>query len=175
MTTGRPHRLGRSLMRGFAVIRRASRTGARAATDSAGAFPGEMPDRVSQWGLAVGDATAITNSLGFDLWVVPGSTGTCFVYTMRSEPQVVGAGNCAPNAMVLTGGLVSGLYSPDGSEETLIGLVPDGNSSVMVTRTDGSTESVPVSQNVYIVQGASGLASVTFRDASGRQTTVPTP
>lgn len=61
-----------------------------------------------------------------------------------------------------------GVAVSDGS--MVFGLVPDGNSSVKVTNSDGTTESVPVLNNVYEITSGDP-STVTLKDASGTEVT----
>jgi hypothetical protein len=147
------------------VIRRASRALAWSSAGPAGRFPGIPRDLVSGWGLAVGDAAAIANRIGLNLWLVPGTRGTCFAWTELDPGLGGGGGDCVPNSLALAGG-----FSPiDGrrDEVIVVGLAPDGNKAVTLTVADGSSESVPVAQNVYLAKARNGFRTVTLRDASG--------
>lgn len=153
------------LVRSFGVFRAASSGRARAAAGAADQFPGVPTDMASNWGLAVGDATAIPNSTGLDIWVVPGNTGTCFAWRNPSTPTGSG-GDCVPNGMTLAGEL-SPYWGLPGGEIVVMGLAPDGNTAVKLTRPDGSAQSVTVSHNVYVAQAPQGFKTVTLRDSQG--------
>jgi hypothetical protein len=176
VVSGRPRPLPTVLVRNFRVFRPASRATARAASDPAGQFPGVSPDLVSQWVLAVGDSVQITNNVpGLNLWLIPGSTGTCFMMTTKSNPLPVGG--CGSNSRAVAGEQMMALESPAGypGGEVVIGLAPNGNTSVTLTRADGSTESVPVAQNVYVAETAQQIKSVSVRDSAGNLRSLGNP
>jgi hypothetical protein len=161
VVSGRPRQLPSLLARNFGVFRRAVSGRARAA---AGQFPGVRSRVVASWGLAVGDATEIPNSVGLNLWLVPGSTGTCLVWRYGADDG--GSGDCVPNSMAAAGDL-SPLMGLTNGDTIVMGLAPDTNTTVRLVRADGSSQSVPVSNNVYVVATARAFTSVTLRDSGG--------
>jgi len=165
VVSGRPRPLPTALVRSFRVIRRTSRARAWSPAGPAGRFPGVPVDLVSGWGLAVGDAPAIANSIGLNLWLVPGNSGTCFAWTKPGAKFAGGGGDCVPNRLALAGAFSPIMGGLDGV--TVIGLAPNGNKTVTLTLADGSSESVPVSHNVYVAKAPHGFKTVTLKDATG--------
>lgn len=122
----------------------------------------------------VGEAIPIANRIRFlkDLWWLPGSSRTCVSWTYRHVPHTSGGGDCVPNSMAL-----AGEFSPIfvGRGETVIGLAPNGNKTVMLTLTNGSTQSARVSHNTYVAHTRQGFKTVTLRDSTGTLRTVGDP
>lgn len=100
------------------------------------------------------------------VWVVPGSTGACLLDASADISA------CNSSARVSADGLIIGTGDPQSHEiGSLIGLVPNGNSRVVVTSADGHSQAVPVTNNVYYASG-SDLTAVTFDSAGGSTTKV---
>lgn len=96
------------------------------------------------------------------LWIVPGSAGVCV------DDFEARGGVCASIAQGLAGEVALG------NAGNVVGLVPNGNSQVVVHYEDGSTEDVPVENNVYIT-GHPGPATAELTDATGQPRTVELP
>jgi hypothetical protein len=159
----KPRPLPAALVRAFQVLGHASRAAARKASGPIGQFPGMPTDRVSSWGLAVGDATELTNSVGLNLWLVPGVTGTCMVWTTSNGHR---ESDCVPNTMVLAGEFSPLLVWP--SHSIVLGLAPNGNATATAALGDGSSETSPVSsQNLYVVYSSQAIRQVKLKDSSG--------
>ncbi len=125
-------------------------------------------------GVSANHPVAIANTLGMRLWLVPHTTQLCFQYVpLHPRYLAGGGGGCVSIGMALEGNFTSGLFGP--KSETLIGVAPNGNRTVRLTLRDGSSEVVPVSQNVYIAKASSVFASVTLKDANGALRTWRTP
>jgi hypothetical protein len=173
VVSGRPRQLPSMLVASFRVFREASNARVGAIAARPGQFPGVPKDIASTWDLAVGDATQITNSAGLDLWLVPGSAGTCLVWRDLPPQFGGGGGDCVPNGMALAGELSPISGGPAGV--TVIGLAPNGNPTVRLALADGSSESVPVSQNVYLARSPHGFKTVTVKNSTGTVTTHGVP
>jgi hypothetical protein len=50
---------------------------------------------------------------------------------------------------------------------TVVGLAPNGNQTVRLLLTNGSSEAVRVIHNVYIAHARHGFKTVTVRDSAG--------
>lgn len=99
------------------------------------------------------------------VWIVPGSVEICVLHLEK-----VGAGSiCGTISAAEQRGLAEGTENATG-ESLVIGLVPNGNASVSVTMRDGTTESVPVEDNIYEIVGGAP-ASVTLTNAAGARIT----
>ncbi|HEX4033222.1 MAG TPA: hypothetical protein VHX66_02150 [Solirubrobacteraceae bacterium] len=108
---------------------------------------------------------------GADAWVQAGSSGICVIaygLDVGYPHDGVGDETCFSTATALGGDDL------DRVGHVYVGLVPDGNPTVTVTDTDGSTRQIPVTENIYKVVGGSP-SSITFHDASGASTTLPIP
>jgi hypothetical protein len=85
-------------------------------------------------------------------------------------------GVCGTIADAETRGLADSTEAASGAP-VVIGLVPNGNTSVSVTNTNGTTEDLPVTNNVYEITSGTPT-SVTMKDATGatvtRHIAVPT-
>jgi hypothetical protein len=99
------------------------------------------------------------------VWVVPGSDGVCVVQNDSDTTTGCGTTTQADN-----GDLIQ-TTSAGGSPNYVLGLAPDGNSSVTVAFANGSVESVPVTDNVYEAAGA-GMTAVTLTTAAGAHVTL---
>lgn len=102
------------------------------------------------------------------LWVEPGSAGLCL---MDYEGEAK-AGSCGSVAEALEGSIAVGVGSTGSA--VVYGLVPNGNSQVVVHDADGTFEDVPVENNVYITRHP-GAVSAEVIDAGGQHTTVELP
>ena len=164
--------LPKALVRSFLIFRKAAETRRLgAAIDAGPAFPGAPAAVVSQWGLAVGDLTATTIA-GFQIWVIPGSSGTCMFVKDPVWAREPDAGDCVPNGMAIAGDLSPMLIGQ--GQETVIGLAPNGNSCVTLTTGTGTSVSAQVSSNVYVAQ-ATRLQTATLKNASGTVRTIYVP
>ena len=162
-----------SLGRSFAVMRHRSTTTATAAV----AFPSNVAAAMqsatgsaAELGLEPEEATHVSGQ--FETWVVPGSNGVCLVSSGIVAPGVADAA-CAKPQNALTDGVMK-LSVTQSGEHVLSGLVPNGNSAVMVTDANGTTHAVNVVSNVYEVVGATPV-SVSFKNTSGASVSRPVP
>jgi hypothetical protein len=134
-----------------------------------------LPIAVLQ-GLQAGmDSSAAVFAGGtYPTWVVPGSTEICLMH--GAAPHNVSPGGICGTVEAAEHGLADGTESAPGVP-LILGLVPNGNASVTVTNANGTTESVPVTNNVYEVTSGMPI-SVTLKTASGavetRHLPVPT-
>lgn len=137
----------------------------RARRASADAHP--LPDAVL---LGVGRQLGLTPTAAvfvdgaFPSWIVPGSTEVCLMHGPLGSGGSSG-GICGTIAAFEQRGLAEATETSSGAN-VVLGLVPDGNQSVEVTDSDGSTKAVPVTDNVYEITGGDPV-SATLRDASG--------
>jgi hypothetical protein len=177
VVSGRPEPLPRVLTQNFGVFHIASTiasdASARATAGPAGRFSGVPAEIAAKWGLVVGDATPVTNDLGWNIWLLPGTSGTCIQWT---NPAVLGGGggDCVPNSKAVAGEL-----SPIGSLPSggivVIGLAPNGNRTVRVGTADGLSQSVAVRDNVYTATATHGFSTVTLVDSGGAVVTRKVP
>ncbi|HEY4895889.1 MAG TPA: hypothetical protein VII01_07345 [Solirubrobacteraceae bacterium] len=92
-------------------------------------------------------------------WLVPGHDALCIF--------AQGGGACEPSSAATAGELVeiSGNRSTPGVE-FLSGVVPDGVDQVTARRSDGTVETLPVHENVYMDSVHGLFVSVSFKTAS---------
>lgn len=142
--------ISKRLLATFGVLRQRR---ARAAT---------VPSQLAVPGVETGAAKQVQASNGISLWVVPGANKICV-------EDATYAGVCGTVSSADSGSLIMLTGDANGAH-TVIGLVPDGNSSVALHHPDGSTSTVPVVNNVYSVSAAD-LDGVTVHTASGTAST----
>ena len=108
-------------------------------------------------------------------WIIPADGGLCLQSTgYVNGVAAFGGGGCdtdtnghPPYSQSLSGGMrARGIY-------LITGLVPDGVSAVNLHLADGTIDTVPVEQNVYMAEVRFGLTSTTFTGADGTVTTLP--
>jgi hypothetical protein len=130
------------------------------------AYSGSAPEH-TQYGIdpAQGRYAPATKT-----WILPGTSGICLIATGLVGPRT-GSGACTTTPAALAGELVIRSTTTTGVV-TLTGLAPDGNPSVTITDTDGTTRTAPVTDNVYTVTGGHPN-TITLKDASGTTTTLP--
>jgi hypothetical protein len=106
----------------------------------------------------------------YPTWVVPGTNHVCLVLGSTGANSVPSS-SCGSTTGAGQHGLVISTENGSGTP-VIVGLVPNGNPVVKVTDTNGASKGVSIVSNVYeITSGAP--RSVTFRDASGNETTQP--
>ncbi len=105
---------------------------------------------------------AVTSIAGRGLWVTPGARGVC-VYAPIG-------GWCSPinSRSDPDGGGFSGGSSIGNGEQTLNGLVPDGNRTVTVVMASGARIRLPVIDNVYETTVRGHIVALIDRDVTGR-------
>lgn len=108
----------------------------------------------------------------YPTWVIPGSKAVCIVDAMTG-PGGSRVGVCGPTSAAETRGLALVTESAAGSP-IVIGLAPAGNTSVEVTNTDGTTDTVPVADHVYEITSGNP-STVRLKEASGEETTRHVP
>jgi hypothetical protein len=155
------------------ILRRAQQPGDALPMSAISAGPDDPAERSD------GANGALARKVSFgaigDAWVIPADGGLCLQSTGYVNGAVAfGGGGCdtdadghPPYIQGLSGGIrAPGIY-------LITGLVPDGVSDVQFHFTDGSVDTVPVDQNVYMAEVRSGLTSTTFTNADGTVTTLP--
>ncbi len=130
-------------------------------------------------GLEAGQARLVANLDGLELSVVPGTTQVCLgekapqpgqarapmAIRPKARHQRSSVVDCVPNSMALAGEMSPITGGPSGV--TVTGLAPDGNRTVRLVLADGSSETVPVSHNIYIAHAPPGFKAVTLKDSRG--------
>jgi hypothetical protein len=175
--TSHPRAPATALVRHFAVFNTGKRLGRTSETTAEPAavarLMAEIGNRATR---VVGTTTAsaavqVAVNPAFTAWALAGSGGACIV-ALEAENAAVATCQTAANANA--GGVEGLLQNPDGTQ-TIFGLVPNGNQSVSLTTVSGSTETVPVTDNVFEATSSSGFASVGVRASSGAVRQVPAP
>lgn len=128
-------------------------------------------------GLDVAAARDVQVNPTFSAWVVPGTSTVCMVY--RSDTSLVAprvySGVCSPIGPVESTGVMAATDFPTAGGEQVAGLVMNGNSSVRLTRTDGSSVSAAVVRNVFVATetGSERFRSVSVQGPTGSRVSVP--
>ena len=104
----------------------------------------------------------------YPTWIIPGSTEVCLMHGALGRLGTAG-GICGLISAFEQRGLAE-VAEVSSGVKVVLGLVPSGNVSVEVTNSDGSTESVPVADNVYEITSGEPV-SVTLKNAGGATTT----
>lgn len=120
----------------------------------------------AQFGLNPGLAREVTYG-DAHVWIVPGGAGVCI------EGEGSGGG-CGSIAQALEGSVAVGTGGEGEGGVTVYGLVPDGNSQVVVHNADGSSEDVPVEHNVYVIKHSTAVSAEVI-DGSGKLQTIELP
>lgn len=97
--------------------------------------------------------------------VIPGNGYLC-LHAVSVDGQLGGM-DCVPTAKAVAGGdlLETGAIGAGG--ELIAGLVPDGVTSVTVNFSDGHTQNVTVTNNVYMVTITQAASSLQFAGPTG--------
>jgi hypothetical protein len=166
--TGAPSGIDRALWASFAALHQPLPSPVQLPEGIAGAYTGAAQPP-NTYGINPNYAQYIQAA---NAWILPGSSGICLIsYGFDPRFPQVGSGSCNSSAMALSGDMFNRI-----GQNNVIGLAPDGNTTMTITYTDGSTQHIPVTGNVYRAAGLSGdPTSITLRDASGALTTVPIP
>jgi hypothetical protein len=130
-------------------------------------LPTAIEEGVSQQA-TLNPSAAVFAGGAYPTWVIPGSTEVCLMAN-AIRPGGSPGGICGSIAAVEQRGIAETTESASGSP-VVLGLVPNGNSSVEVTNVDGTKETLPVTNNVYEITSGDPV-SVTLKNASGATTT----
>jgi len=124
----------------------------------------------AQYGLNTGLAREVTYQ-SHHVWLVPGSAGLCL------HDYETGTGVCGPIKDAIAGTVITDVGGDEhgiAGGGTVYGIAANGNSQVVVHDANGSTEDVPVENNVYIITHT-GAVSVEVTDGAGQVQTVAVP
>jgi hypothetical protein len=102
-------------------------------------------------------------------WVIPGSRG---VSMAQLNERGGGGGGSVPVSVALAGGMIT-TSCCTAHNETVWGLVPDGNHIVTIVLADGAHRIVPVIDNTYSVTGK--VTAIIAKDAAGRRISIKAP
>lgn len=149
----RIHVASRAIVLHYSVLRVARQANA----EPLPAVFGHLSSRQRAMGLDMNSARAITLPGRVTIWLIPGSAGTCMaVQSGPNSNTPVGSDDntavCGANSVGSSQVANTGLYyvEPLGGTERMVGIVPDGNSAVSVTKGDGSSITVPVIDNGFV-------------------------
>jgi hypothetical protein len=167
----RYHAASARLTRAFSVLDARS-IEARSAAVTAEPLPDAVANVMPQRVAGIEPAAAAYAGGTYPAWVVPGTSKVCLVAGSTGPTSVPGS-TCAELAWAEQHGLAIVTEDSMGTP-VVFGLAPNGNTSVEVTETDGSTRSVPVANNVYEIVGGSpktvrlkGLSGAVWERAVG--------
>jgi hypothetical protein len=116
----------------------------------------------------------VSRAEGGDVYLVPGQ-GTVCITSQEADGSLGGQG-CLTDAAAATGQAVMVDWNAqDPSSWFVSGVVGDGITQVTLTLADGSSETLPVSDNAYAAAVTTQPLSVQVPDAAGQTTTVSVP
>jgi len=155
--------ISRKLRAHFELFRAARTTGA-----SVTAVP-EPAGILKRWEavyqLNFSQTQVVTNGVA-QLWIIPGAAGACVVTNPAGGPIVYY--DCNFTRGIMSNGLVMDGLDPDGTDDTVSGLVPNGNASIDITSTTGAVQRAPVVDNVVTATvPADTSTTLAFRNANG--------
>lgn len=148
----RYHAASARLGRAFSVLD-ASSVKARSAAVTAYRLPEAVANVMPQTVAGTEPAAAVYAGGSYPTWVVPGASKICLVAGSTGPTSNPGS-TCAELGWAEQHGLAIVTENSNGTP-VVFGLAPNGNTSVDVTETDGSTRTVPVVHNVYEIVGGS--------------------
>lgn len=128
-------------------------------------MPPELARSSAAQGLNVADAVLVPVGPGTGAWVIPGATQVCIF-------DDTGAGGCGSPTIGPGSAAAGGLFMWSGpssvGQYSILGLAPDGNSTVTLSLGNGSHQTLPVVNNVYSVSGLPAAPTeVELKDAAG--------
>jgi hypothetical protein len=108
-------------------------------------------------------------------WVVPGDGSVCLIAASTTETsgapvdETLGGASCGDDTDAASGNVqfVGGSRKFPG-EQYVAGLVPDGVDTVTISTANGTIDTVPVNDNVYMDTVAGAVSTVTFSGPNGQ-------
>lgn len=115
-------------------------------------------------GLDIGDIGESEPVPGLKLWLIPGTSGYCFV---ESSQRYGGATSCGPDGGNRFG---PGAFGSGPNGQSAVGFVVDGVSRITVHLAGGGEFVVPVKDNAYVINTPNGrtITELSAITASGR-------
>jgi hypothetical protein len=155
-------RIAPSLRRHFALFRTTARRLARSAVDHR-----TPPILVARFGLDPARAETVQLTPSFAVTLYPGGGGACMNWP--NADGISGAWRCDLTANVDAGSLIGDVaLTPHGANHEVFGLVPDGESTVVVQDAAGTSQTVPVRGNMFVTDvGSTGHWTLTAGSAKG--------
>ena len=117
--------------------------------------------------VAVSDTEPPTEGYPHGVWVIPGSRTLCFEDTEFAggcSSSLTGRGSPESGSLSMT--------SADNGTYWITGIVPDGNPTVLLKLSDGTTKTVGVIDNVYSLATKTRAIALTAKNATGRMITI---
>lgn len=164
------------LRRAFKIFRhRPAGRSAHAADSLSGFFDSMIPDILGRWDGNGGaaailgpansqNAEVLTTTSGVQIMVLAGANGVCLAAPVQDGYTAT----CSAANTASTHGLGLQMNSTQGNGDSeMVGIVPDGNTSVMITLASGQQVSVPVTSNAYSIEASSLPVKATFKIPNG--------
>jgi hypothetical protein len=170
------HRVPRALLARFSALRSVKAADATSTDGLPAGLAATYPERHPGLGLDMNSVSSVNVSSNVTVWIVPGSVGTCLIGTTGDGGWTSA---CERNATVESSGIVYTRGGPVGaggaSPETVVGILPNGITSITATPAAGTPVTAAVSNNAFTLDGgASGFTSLSYRDPStASMVTVP--
>jgi hypothetical protein len=105
-------------------------------------------------------------------WLIPGRLGVVIAILGGNPPGLSSDGALVDRVLAARMITTHGSAPP---EETVYGLVPDGNRTITINLADGTTKTVRVIDNAYAVTLTQKPATLSAKDASGQMVVVRVP
>jgi hypothetical protein len=124
-------------------------------------------------GVDTSAAREVSASDGVTVWVIPGSGGLCMLATKAPDtnPEDVA---CTPTPSALGGEAFLG-FGHGSAGDSFVGVAPDGTATAELTHPNGTTTTVPVTNNVWSVAGlpagngsTAPITHIVLKTAQGR-------
>jgi hypothetical protein len=179
-------RISAQLVRHFSVLRRTPPPGARAVTVSN--LPAAVQHNIngiatrgigiaSRAGLDLSQIREVQFATTAPVWVIPGASGVCVTSETAPDPRNhnhrVPGTQCENARAALTQGVISVGQQRTGDPYQVVGIVPNGNTSVLVTFRSAPSVRIPVIDNALDAYVRAQPRRVIFKNAAGRQTRTP--
>jgi hypothetical protein len=174
-----------SLQRKFAILQRSRSTRGNTVNMPSDLTTALAGPGMSTYGPQPAEAEAVSVGPSFTAWLVPATKGICLFSTItaniglpsRLDGTYFVTCRTATNASDGHSLADESVGTPNGGDwQRVWGLAPNGDSSVTITKSDGTSEAVPVVDNMYVAYGdaSAQVTSVTLDD-SGEPTTTQLP
>jgi hypothetical protein len=108
----------------------------------------------------------------YPVWVATQEGHLCLIKNGVIAPGIASS-SCGGFAEALEGNLISHSTTKSGTS-VVVGLAPNGNTSVLATEANGSSHAVNVKENVYEIVGQAPQ-TIQLRNASGQTVTADVP
>jgi len=168
-----PTSVSSELQQNFAVVRNAPAGDALPLPTNVASQLGDPTDATaSEFGLDTAAARYVAVSSTFAVWVVPGTKGICIIKAHSASPA--GASIVCDSVASADAGTMRGMVIPPAGSGTVFGILPDTNTTVTVTARDGTSQQIPVVDNIYAVPAGDAQALL-VRNAAGGELSLALP